>query len=100
MEAKEKEKNLMAKMEMLEQVIGQLYKIFSRQFDRDDSFWMQLSKEEQHHAQLIKDLREKVKQGTLSLSTERFKVEAILTTIRYIQKRNIGTDQSSPLASP
>ena len=87
MEAKEKEKDMMAKMEMLENVIGQLYKIFSRQFDREDDFWMQLSKEEQNHAKLIKELGIELKQGKFFLRAERFKIEAVQTTIRYVQKR-------------
>lgn len=87
MEAKEKEKNIIANMEKLEQVIGQLYKIFSLHFDRDDSFWMQLSKEEQNHAKLLKELGNEMKQGKLFLSTERFNIEAVQTTIRYVQKR-------------
>ena len=35
---KDRSKNIIMKMEMLEQVIGQLYKIFFQQFNEDYSF--------------------------------------------------------------
>jgi len=57
---KEKEKDIIMKMEMLERVIGQLYKIYAKKFPPDYSFWIQLSREEEEHAKVVKELEKEV----------------------------------------
>jgi len=87
MEAKGKERDIIMKMEILERFIGQLYKTYAKKFSRDSQFWMQLSKEEEEHANCIKELNMEVVHGNLSFDEKRFKLKAIQTTIQYIQKK-------------
>ncbi len=95
MKEKEKEKDIIMKMEMLERVIGQLYKIYAKKFPPDYSFWIQLSREEEEHARLVKELEKEVRQGNLTFDDQRFKVNAIQTTIQYIQKKINQANDSS-----
>jgi len=95
MKEKEEEKDIIMKMEMLEKVIGQLYKIYAKKFPSDDSFWIQLSREEEEHAKLVKELEKEVKQGNLTFDDQRFKVHAIQTTIQYVQKKINQANDSS-----
>lgn len=92
---KEKEKDIIMKMEMLERVIGQLYKIYARKFASDYSFWIQLFREEEEHAKLVKELEKEAKQGNLTFDNQRFKVNAIQTTIQYVQKKIDQANDSS-----
>ena len=92
---KEKEKDIIMKMEMLERVIGQLYKIYAKKFASDYSFWIQLSREEEEHAKLVKELEKEVKQENLTFDNQRFKVNAIQTTIQYVQKKIKQANDSS-----
>lgn len=87
MEGKGKEKDIIMKMEMLERVIGQLYKTYAIRFTGDYQFWIQLFKEEEEHAKWVKKLEIDVEQGNLYFDGKRFKLNAIQTTISYIQKK-------------
>jgi rubrerythrin len=87
MEQRDTGKNVIMKMEILERVIGQLYRTYAKKFPSEYSFWMQLSNEEEEHAGLIKDLGIEVKRSNLSFNNKRFNINAIQTTILYIQKK-------------
>ena len=83
----EKIKDIISKMEMLERVVGRLYKIYADSFQADSSFWVQLSKEEEDHAGMIKELEKEVQNSNLSFDETRFNLNAIQTTIRYVQQK-------------
>lgn len=83
----EGEKDVIMKMEMLENVISQLYKKYAERFSQDRQFWAQLSLEEVGHAKWVKELGEQSKKKNLTFDKGRFKVNAIQTTIEYIQKK-------------
>jgi hypothetical protein len=83
----EKIKDVISKMERLERLIGQLYKVYARVFPSDYSFWVQLSKEEEEHANLVKNLAKELQDGNITFDEKRFKLNAIQTTIRYIQQK-------------
>ena len=83
----EKIKDIISKMEMLERIVGQLYKVYVDSFQADSSFWVQLSKEEEDHAGMIKELEKEVQNSNLSFDETRFNLNAIQTTIRYVQQK-------------
>ena len=84
-----KAKEIISNMKIIERDIGQLYKIYARIFPSDFSFWIQLSKEEEEHASLVEYLAKELQEGNISFDEKRFKLNAIQTTIRYIQKKII-----------
>jgi len=73
----EKIKDIISKMEMLERIVGQLYKVYVDSFQADSSFWVQLSKEEEDHAGMIKELEKEVQNSNLSFDETRFNLNAI-----------------------
>ena len=83
----EKVKEIISKMEILERVIGQLYKTYAKIFPANYSFWTGLSQEEEHHAKLVNDLKKKLENGNISFDIQRFNLSAIQTTNQYIQKK-------------
>jgi len=83
----EKIKDVILKMQILEQVIGQLYEVYAGLFSTDYSFWVQLSKEEEEHANLVENLAKDLQDGNISFDDRRFKLNAIQTTIRYVQQK-------------
>lgn len=87
MKRHEEIRDIFMKMEMLERIVGQLYKRYANYFPNEYRFWIQLSQEEEEHARLVKDLGEKVKKANIAFREDRFKINAIQTTIQYVQRR-------------
>jgi hypothetical protein len=83
----EKVKEIISKMEMLERVIGQLYKTYAKIFPVNYSFWTELSQEEEQHAKFVKDLKKELENNNIFFDKQRFNFNAIQTTIQYIQKK-------------
>jgi hypothetical protein len=48
-----------------EQLLSELYAVFSEHFPRHGEFWIQLSKEEGRHAKLVQKLLEAAKKGII-----------------------------------
>jgi rubrerythrin len=83
----EKVKEIISKMEMLEGVIGQLYKTYAKIFPANYFFWTELSQEEEQHAKLVNDLKKELENNNIFFDKQRFNFNAIQTTIQYIQRK-------------
>ncbi len=83
----ERSKDIISKMEMLERVIGQLYKVYARIFPSHYSFWIQLVQEEELHAKLLSELKKETQYGKIFFDEKRFSLNAIQTTIRYVMQK-------------
>lgn len=98
---KDKSKDIISKMEMLERDIGHLYKIFASIFPSSYSFWIQLYQEEEEHARLLGELEKQSQYGKIFFDDTRFSLNAIQTTIRYVMQKiseannNIITEQDA-----
>lgn len=67
-----------------EEEIGGLYKVFSNVFPAYGEFWLHISIEEQTHAEWIRALFSEAKEETAYFNEDRFKIEAVRTSLEYI----------------
>lgn len=75
-------------MEMMaehEETIGKLYDSYAEKLPEYGHFWTTLADEERTHAAWIRELRKKAEDGSLEFDKGRFRIEAIQTSIRYIE---------------
>lgn len=69
-----------------EAAISQLYGVYADRFSDYKDFWLGLSEDEKEHASCLAFLREKVKEESEFIVVERFPIEALDTSIHYVQK--------------
>lgn len=67
-----------------EESIASLYKEYGNFFD--DDFWISLSQDELKHAGWIRYFKQKLSENTFYFDENRFKVEAINSSIKYIEE--------------
>jgi rubrerythrin len=87
-----------------EATVGDLYQEYSKKFPEHKEFWLRLNREEQKHAQAVRDLLPKVNDGTIKIAPDRFKKEVIEgATSRVIswikEARGGNTDMVDALAN-
>ena len=70
-----------------EKAISALYKEYERKCPEQKDFWLRISDEEIEHANWISTLYLQVEKGSLNFQEERFKIEAIKTSLEYIKDR-------------
>lgn len=70
-----------------EKEISRLYQEYARKLPEQKDFWSKIAREEIEHASWIFKLRSKVKEGSLYFKEERFKIEAIKTSLEYVKSR-------------
>jgi rubrerythrin len=75
-------------MELLaknEETIQEVYKLFSQRFPDYQDFWSQISSEEASHANWIREISSKVRDGTVRFREGRFKSDAIRLFSGYLE---------------
>lgn len=85
MTAEEKQVDATEMLANHEEAIGGLYKAYAKLFPDHESFWSGLAREETEHATWIRDLASKTEAGPASLEQNRFRPEAIQTSLDYIR---------------
>jgi rubrerythrin len=77
-----------------EEEIGNLYRTFSNAFPAYKEFWLSISNEEKMHADWIRTLLTEVKEGAAYFNENRFKIEAVRTSLNYIANKKAETERS------
>lgn len=67
-----------------EEAVSKLYKAYAEKFPNYESFWSRLAEEEIEHACWIRKLHSKIKEGSVYFNEGRFKIEAIQTSLDYL----------------
>jgi len=88
MELKEYQKNILNLLIEHEAEIGKLYAVYADKFQEYKEFWSELSKEEEKHANWIKDLAKMIEDGKVFFDQKRFNLEAISSSLTEL-KTNI-----------
>lgn len=84
------------RLEQHEKLIGELYEAYANIFTELTDLWNLLSKEEHQHATWIKELDLQASSDSrLFINSHRFKIEAINTSLEYIQKEIERVNRSS-----
>lgn len=81
---KELESKIIEALAKNEELVSQLYELYSKKFIEYKDFWGQLAKEEIGHAVLIRELYSEVGDGRLYFS-EKFSLSAIETFSNYLK---------------
>jgi rubrerythrin len=76
-----------------EEAIGRLYDVYAQKLPDYEKFWLTLAEEERTHASWIRQLSESVEEGDLTFNEGRFNLQAIETSLRYLEDwtRQAGT---------
>ena len=69
-----------------EETVSRLYKAYAKKFPELSHFWSQLSREEEEHADNLKRLFSKVREGSLSFKQDRFNPQAIRTLTHHLEQ--------------
>lgn len=77
-----------------EKAIGRLYAAYAHRFSRDREFWLDLSQEEQQHANWVESLRLRVAEDPASLVVDRFPTGAIELSLVYVNRLIENADAS------
>jgi rubrerythrin len=84
-----------------EESISQHYKIYSERFREYKNFWLDLSSQEQNHAQWIRDLAGQAKKGLVIINEKRFDKESVLEfqkhlkgMLAYIRENDVSIKQA------
>ncbi len=86
MEKNQKQLEVVEALAGQEESISQLYRAYGENFPEDREFWQALSGEEIGHAQWIRDLAAKIGNGSVYFNEDRFRIEAIRSSLKYIGK--------------
>lgn len=70
-----------------EELLGQLYREYSKKFLVYKKFWLNVSFEEINHAAWIRRFLKKAQEGMVFFNEQRFKIEAINTFSRYVMEQ-------------
>jgi len=77
---------LLAALQEHERVIGQLYQAYSQRFADYADFWEKLAHEENKHAGCLGTLRNQMQENPDIVIVERFSIDAIDFSIRYVKE--------------
>lgn len=96
---KEKELNIIQKLIDVENAIGNLYKIYSKNFPEHNQFWKEKAAEEAVHAGFIVSLRLKMNDKTEYFEERGFNLVALDTMLNHVneQIRMAGEGSGSAL---
>jgi rubrerythrin len=93
--------NLAEILANIEEIIGAHYKIYAEKFQDHKDFWNTLAMEEGNHAQWIRDVYSKVKDGLVTFNEKRFNKESVIEfknhlhdALSYIREKNISLKEA------
>ncbi|MDP3283525.1 MAG: hypothetical protein Q8M56_03780 [Desulfobacterales bacterium] len=68
-----------------ERLLSKIYALFAEKFPQYIEFWMELSREEEHHAVLIEKLREAEKKGLVFFDEGKTRTYTLTVFITYLE---------------
>lgn len=69
-----------------EEAVGRLYQTYADRFPAQKDFWSGLAAEEVAHAAWIRGLQARMKEGALSISKDRFKLQPVRAFSSYLER--------------
>ncbi len=69
-----------------EEAVGRLYQAYAERFPAQRGFWSGLAAEEMSHAGWIRGLEAKMKEGTVSITKDRFKLQPVRAFSGYLER--------------
>ena len=76
--------NMLANIELR---VSKLYKIYAQKYPEYKKFWLDLVKEEENHAQLMKAIGQYVKKGTIKFDIKKCSEGAVETVLNDVEDR-------------
>ncbi len=73
-----------------EEAISRLYQVYSEKFPKQKAFWSSLAADETAHADWIRSLQTKVKEGAVFLARDRFKIQPVRGLSSYLERELIS----------
>lgn len=71
----------------IEETLCGIYRVFAERFPAHRDMWSGMAEEEKGHAKWIRDLYEKVEQGSVRLGEDHFRTEGIQPFLDYANER-------------
>jgi rubrerythrin len=68
-----------------ELALERLYEVYAEKLPAWSRFWLELATEESEHEQMIRSLKDKLEQGSISCRPGRFSVEALKNSLDYLR---------------
>jgi len=93
MDTTNKQAEVIEFLALQEEAISRLYRVYAGLSAKYKDFWIELAKEETNHANWIRDLGIKTKEGKIYFSGERFRAGAIKASTAYIESQAIAADR-------
>lgn len=89
--------SLLVLMAQNEEVVGQLYRAYTKKFPVYKELWEQLAQEEDVHASWLFDLQNKLAKGLIDIDINRFNESAVRTFSAYL-KRELARLESEQIS--
>ncbi|MFC1805145.1 hypothetical protein ACFLZ3_04905 [Candidatus Omnitrophota bacterium] len=86
MDSKEYQSKVISVLIQQEEIMSQLYKVYAENFHDYKDFFQCMAKDEINHANQIRMLDSKLKQGSAYFNKDRFNIEAIKSSIKFLNK--------------
>jgi len=93
-----KTESALDRMSELEKAVSRLYALYASRFPSHRGLWAALSAEETEHAEWIRDLAGKVRDGHLQVSAGRFKTKTVETALNSVEKHILDAESGKPSA--
>jgi rubrerythrin len=69
-----------------EEAVSRLYQAYADKFPAQKAFWSGLAADEMSHAALIRGLQAKMREGSLSINRDRFKIQPVRGFTAYLER--------------
>lgn len=70
-----------------EELMHRLYEVYSHKYPEHESFLSAMADEELWHADIVKKLDAKVKDGSIRFNKDRFNISVLETTMRFLKNK-------------
>ncbi|MCX8038751.1 MAG: hypothetical protein N3D11_17200 [Candidatus Sumerlaeia bacterium] len=77
--------NVLALMIQHEQTVGEIYRVFARRIPADAEFWLAIARDENVHADWIRDFAAQVQESGAAFNEVRFNLHALQTSLDYLK---------------
>jgi hypothetical protein len=89
MDEKEYQLEIIQQLENNEEVLSELYDIYSHKFSSMHEFWSGLVEDEKSHAQWVRTLKRKIEEGEVHIKDHRFNIDIIRDFNKDVENKKI-----------
>ncbi len=95
MQLKEDQLSLIEELARNEEMINELYLVYSDKFSEEKEFWKNLAREELMHAAKVRNLRSEIGKNGFYFNKNRFKIETIKLFQDYLEEEKSNVSSTS-----